>query len=108
MAQTRKTLPKTQYEISKETTTTTYNRANEVSEAGDTFKELSIGLGDLDYSIQYYFQNIIKPKVDDVGTMRDVPVLYGAPEKWKNIQADGYLRDKQGKILTPLIAFRRI
>lgn len=107
MAQTRKTLPKTQYEISKETTTTTYNRANEVSEAGDTFKELSIGLGDLDYSIQYYFQNIIKPKVDDVGTMRDVPVLYGAPEKWKNIQADGYLRDKQGKILTPLIAFRR-
>ena len=107
MAQTRKTLPKTQYEISKETTTTTYNRANEVSEAGDTFKELSIGLSDLDYSIQYYFQNIIKPKVDDVGTMRDVPVLYGAPEKWKNIQADGYLRDKQGKILTPLIAFRR-
>lgn len=107
MARTRKTLPKTQYEISKGTTKPVFNRANEVSRANDTLKELSIGLSDHDYAIQYYFQNIIKPQVDDAGTMRDVPVMYGAPEKWKNMQADGYFRDKQGKILTPLISFRR-
>lgn len=107
MARTNKTLPKTQYEISRDTTKPIFNRANEVSRADDTLKELSIGLSDHDYAIQYYFQNIIKPQINDAGTIRDVPVLYGAPEKWKNIQTDGYLRDKQGKILTPLIAFRR-
>jgi len=107
MAKTNKTLPKTQYEISRDTTKPIFNRANEVSRADDTLKELSIGLSDHDYAIQYYFQNVIKPQINDAGTIRDVPVLYGAPEKWKNIQTDGYLRDKQGKILTPLIAFRR-
>ena len=33
--------------------------------------------------------------------------MYGSPEKWKNIQADGYFRDREGKIQSPLISYRR-
>jgi hypothetical protein len=36
-----------------------------------------------------------------------VPVMYGSPEKWKNVQADGYFRDLNGKIQSPLIAYKR-
>ena len=33
--------------------------------------------------------------------------MYGAPEKWKNMQSDGYFRDQNGKIQAPLISYRR-
>ena len=29
------------------------------------------------------------------------------PERWKGVQQDGYYRDKEGKIQTPLIMFKR-
>ena len=103
----RKPLPKTQYEISKDTTAQTFNRANEISRADDNIASLNVGLYDLDYSIKYYLENIIKPQITEFGEKVDVPVIYGAPEKWKNVQVDGYFRDKQGKILAPVIAYRR-
>ncbi len=38
----------------------------------------------------------------------EVPIIYGSPEKWKAVQADGYYRDgNQGKIMVPLIMFQR-
>ena len=33
--------------------------------------------------------------------------MYGAPERWKSIQQDGYFRDKEGKLQVPLIMFKR-
>ena len=33
--------------------------------------------------------------------------MYGSPEKWKNVQEDGYYRDREGKILAPIIAYKR-
>jgi hypothetical protein len=35
------------------------------------------------------------------------PIIYGSPERWKSSQKDGYLRDKQGKIMSPIIMFKR-
>lgn len=104
---TRKTLPKTQYELSKGTQNLEFERANDVRRDDDTLKELSIGLFDIDYAIKYYFDEVIKPEVEEFGAKVKVPVMYGSPEKWKNIQADGYFRDKNGKILSPLISYRR-
>ena len=46
-------------------------------------------------------------RVGEFGVKVKVPVMYGSPEKWKNVQADGYLRDKNGKIQSPLIAYKR-
>ncbi len=41
------------------------------------------------------------------GTRLNVPVMYGSPEKWKSFQKDGYYRDQKGKIMAPLIMFKR-
>ena len=102
-----KTLPKTQYEILKGSPDTNLGKANEIRREDDNFKELNIGLIDIDNAIKYYFDNVIKPEVLDGDTKIKVPVLYGSPEKWKNYQEDGYLRDKNGKIQAPLISYKR-
>ena len=54
-----------------------------------------------------YFQNVIKPFVTQNGQRREVPVIYGAPERWKSFQRDGYYRDKQGAIMLPIIVIKR-
>ena len=102
-----KTLPKTQYEIFKGSPDTNLGKANEVRREDDNFKELNIGLLDIDNAIKYYFDNVIKPEVLDGDTKIKVPVMYGSPEKWKNYQEDGYIRDKNGKIQAPLISYKR-
>lgn len=104
---TKKNLPKSQYELSKGVEDTRFSRANDVRRDDDTLKELRIGLFDLDYCIKWYFDNVIRPQITEFGKQVPVPVMHGAPEKWKNMQADGYFRDKNGKIQTPLISFKR-
>lgn len=102
-----KTLPKTQYEISKGLPKTEFGKANDISLKDDAVKELNIGLFDLDYAIKYYFDEVIKPTVKSGDTISPVPVVYGSPEKWKNFQEDGYFRDTNGKMQSPLIAYKR-
>lgn len=104
---TKKQLPTSQYELSKGVENKAFGRSNDVRRDDETFKDLTIGLFDLDHCIKWYFDNVIKPKVNDFGRNLDVPVMYGAPEKWKNMQADGYFRDQNGKIQAPLISYRR-
>jgi len=104
---TKKNLPKSQYELSTGALDKRFGRDNDVRRDDDSLKELSIGLFDIDYTIKWYFDNVIKPEVDNFGTTIPVPVMYGAPEKWKNVQADGYFRDMAGKIQSPLISYRR-
>lgn len=104
---TRKQIPKTQYELSKGEENHAFDRANDVRRDDDTVKQLSIGLYDIDYAIKYYFDEVIKPEIEEFGNVVKVPVMYGSPEKWKNVQADGYFRDKSGKIQSPLIAYKR-
>ena len=104
---TKKVLPKTQYELSKGTANKEFERHNDIRRDDDKLKELSIGLYDIDYAIKYYFDQVIKPEIEEFGVKVKVPVIYGSPEKWKNIQADGYFRDREGKIQSPLISYRR-
>ncbi len=83
------------------------NRGNITSRKDDTIQDISISLQDHDEAIMYYFNNVIKPSVVINGNRTNVPIIYGAPERWKGVQKDGYYRDKEGKIQTPLIMFRR-
>ena len=115
----RKPIPKTQKELSKElqdpydkgrgnpNSATDNNRGNEVSFNDDSVKPLSIGIQDIDESIMYYFQNIIKPSIIHNGERLNVPIIYGSPEKWKSVQKDGYYKDQRGMIMSPLIMFKR-
>jgi hypothetical protein len=55
----------------------------------------------------YYFKNVIKPIVSQDGNLISVPVMYGSPERWQSVQADGYYRDTNGRAIFPLIVFKR-
>ena len=83
------------------------NRGEITKREDDKINDISIGLQDHDEAIMYYFNNVIKPSVVTNGDRVDVPLVYGSPERWKGVQQDGYFRDKEGKIQTPLIMFKR-
>ena len=84
-----------------------FDRSTKQNFKGDTTKPFSIGIQDLDEAVFYYFQNVIKPFVYQNGERRNVPVIYGAPERWKSFQKDGYYRDKKGAIMLPIIVIKR-
>ncbi len=84
-----------------------FNRSEKLSLKNDKTKQFSIGLQDIDESIMYYFNNVIKPFVYQNTERVPVPVIYGSPEKWKSAQKDGYYKDKNGAIMSPLIMFKR-
>ena len=83
------------------------NKGRLTSRKDDTVQDISIGLQDHDEAIMYYFNNVIKPSVMVQGNRTSVPIIYGAPERWKGVQQDGYFRDKEGKLQVPLIMFKR-
>ena len=120
MAKTRKPIPKTQQEISNSLSTpydkiggdpnlaaNNNNRANRLSWRGDSTKPFTVGLQDIDESIVYYFNKIIRPFVVQNGERIEVPIIYGSPERWKSVQKDGYYKDKNGAVMAPIIMFKR-
>lgn len=83
-------------------------RANQIStNIEDNIKPFSIGLQDIDEAIFYYFNNVIQPSVIQNGTKVPVPVSYAAQERWVSVQKDGYYRDKNGRVMYPIIIVRR-
>lgn len=83
------------------------NRAYQISVKGDREKDFYIGIKDLDEAVYYYFNEVLKLSVVQNNARVSVPVLYGTPENWKSIQNDGYYRDNQGKMMAPLLVFKR-
>ena len=83
------------------------NKGDQTTRKKDLTKDVSIGLQDHDEAIMYYFNEVIKPSVIINGNRTNVPIIYGAPERWKGVQKDGFYRDKEGKIQVPLIMFKR-
>ena len=92
---------------SSEGTVFSHNRGRDLSFKGSKIKDISVGLEDLDNAIQYYFDNVIRPTVIQNNNRIAVPVIYGDAERWKSVQNDGYYRDKDGKIMAPLIMYKR-
>lgn len=122
MAGRLKPIPKNQSEVTQQALPSPYlpeipkavsdtvfsaNRGTDYSMKNDTVKDISIGLEDIDNAIMYYFTNIIKPNVIQNGNQLEVPVIYGSPERWKSVQADGFYRDNSGRLMVPLIMFKR-
>ena len=83
------------------------NRAKQTTRKTDKVKDIAVGLENIDYAIKYYFDNIIKPIITQDGNRIEVPVKYSSPERWKSVQADGYYRDTNGKLVLPIIIYKR-
>jgi len=121
MAKILKPIPKNQSEVLQEALVPSYNRisktpsdtvftknrAREISFKDKNIKDFSVSLEDHDEVIKYYFENTIKPTVIQNGNRLPVPIIYGSPERWKSVQADGVYRDKDGKLMAPLIMYKR-
>jgi hypothetical protein len=84
-----------------------HNRGTDYSAKGEKVKDISIGLEDIDNAIMYYFNNFIKPTVIQDNNRMAVRTIYGSPERWKSIQADGFYRDGNGHVILPLIVIKR-
>ena len=122
MSRPLKPIPKNQSEVTQQALPSPYltdipkavsdtvfsaNRGTDYSMKNDTVKDISIGLEDIDNAIMYYFTNVIKPNVIQNGNQLEVPVIYGSPERWKSVQSDGFYRDNSGRMMIPLIMFKR-
>lgn len=83
------------------------NRGFIYSRKKDDVKNPEVTLLDIDSAITFYFNNVIKPSVEDNGENVKVPIMYASPERWSAIQKNGFMRDKKDKIITPVIAYKR-
>jgi hypothetical protein len=122
MAKIIKPLPRNQSQVTQAELSTPYlpqgraisetsfseNRGTDYSLKDDTVKDISIGLQDIDNAVLFYFNNVIKPTVIQNEQRLAVPVIYGSQERWKSIQNDGFYRDKNGKLMVPLIMLKRV
>ena len=83
------------------------NRGRDKTRGDDKVKNLSVGLMDIDATIMYYFNNVIKPSVEENGETIKVPIMYANPERWTMAQKRGFLYDNKKQLIIPLIAFKR-
>jgi hypothetical protein len=81
------------------------NRVEQLKTEPKNFK--GVKLHDVDLAIAEHMIDTVMPTVEVMGEKIKIPVIYGNPERWKAIQKDGYLRDKQGQIQVPLVVFKR-
>ena len=82
------------------------NRSLHVRRDTDGQKNITIGLYDIDEAIMTQLDRI-NLQVVDAGKQIKVPISYGAPELWTAARRDGYLRDKQGKVILPMMVLKR-
>ena len=83
------------------------NRGYLYTRSDEDIKNPEVTLMDMDSAIMFYFDEVIKPSVEDNGENVKVPTMYASPERWNAIQRDGFMRDKKRQIITPVIVYRR-
>jgi hypothetical protein len=84
-----------------------YRRDLQIRRDKDKTRSLGVTLYDVDFAIKSFIDQKMQLKVEDGGENVSVPIIYANSEKWASIQKDGFLKDKKGKTITPLITFRR-
>jgi len=83
------------------------NKAKQVRRDQDNVKNISVGIYDVDSAFKTFLEKDVKPTIEDDGRFYPVPVMYASPEKWASAQRDGFMRDDNGMVLTPVISFKR-
>ena len=66
-----------------------------------------VRLYDVDLAISEHISDTVLPTVEIFEEKIKIPVLYGNPERWTAVKKQGYLRDRDGQLLLPLVMFKR-
>ena len=83
------------------------DKSKQISRRNDDVKNVSIGIYDIDLAFKDFLERDVKPTIEENGKFIPVPVMYASPENWASAQKDGFMRDGNGKVQTPLISFKR-
>ena len=83
------------------------NKGKQIRRDKDNVKNVSVGIYDVDSAFKNFLEKDVKPTGEDDGRFYPVPVMYASPEKWSSAQRDGFMKDENGMILTPVIVFKR-
>ena len=83
------------------------SRHTQIRRDKDKTKSIGITLYDIDFAVKSFIEQTMQLSVEDNGENVLVPVIYANSEKWASIQRNGFLKDKKGKTLVPIITFRR-
>ncbi len=93
--------------ISTFTNDPTIARVDQIRRDNDKVRTPKITLEDVDYAMISYLTDVIKPTVIENESVIDVPVMFANGETYAQIQKRGFMRDAQGKIMTPVITLTR-
>tara|TARA_B100000287_G_C20658598_1_gene789390 strand:+ start:768 stop:1619 length:852 start_codon:yes stop_codon:yes gene_type:complete len=83
------------------------NREQMVIPGSKSSDNYEINIKDLDTSIINHIKRVMKLKVNHNNEMIDVPVMYGNEERWANYRKRGYVRDRNGSLVLPLLMLKR-
>ena len=83
------------------------NPRSSVIPGTDLSDNYEIVLKDLDTAIMTHVENIMDIRVKENGELVKVPTLYGNSERWDIVRKKGFIRDKNGTLILPLIVFKR-
>lgn len=82
------------------------NRGLDRSKVGSNFKTKNVSIVDIDTAILSYLESK-NLTVTVNGIDKQVPIIYGSPERWQQASRNGYIKDQKGQIQNPLIIFKR-
>ena len=88
------------------TDTPKLNKARQIRR-NDDVKNSQVGIYDIDLAFKHFLEKDVKPTIEEDGKYLAVPVMYASPENWSSAQRDGFMKDGNGKVQTPLISFKR-
>ena len=83
------------------------NKAKQLRRDQDNAKNVSVGIYDIDTAFKNFLEMDVRPTIEDDGRFYPVPVMYASPEKWASAQRDGFMKDDNGMLMTPVISFKR-
>ena len=83
------------------------DRGSQIRRDKDRVRNVGVTLYDIDFAVKSFIDKTMQLKIEDNGEFIAVPSIYANAEKWASIQKDGFIRDKKGKTIAPLITFRR-
>jgi hypothetical protein len=81
-------------------------RVNQVAN-NENLRAVRLGLYDVDNAIKWHLENVVNLQIETSQGSKKVPVIFGTPEKWVSVQTQGYIRDNNDKIITPIAILNR-